>query len=44
MVIRNLCPGLTLDLVSIIKKEYLEIIVYNNINNFTGQRKKFFIF
>ena len=44
MVLKNLCPGLTLDLSSQIKREYMNIIVYKNKNNFVGERKKFFMF
>lgn len=36
MVIKNLCPGLTFDLSSLIKREYMNIILYKNKNNFVS--------
>lgn len=43
-MLRSLCPGLSLDLASKIKSEYIQTIVYNSKNRLNAQRKKFFIF
>lgn len=43
-MIKNLCPGLTFDVINQIKKEYLQILLYNHSNQFVAQKKKFYIF
>jgi hypothetical protein len=44
MMIKSLCPGLSLDLMTKIKNEYLLIIIYNNKNKITSHKRKYFIF
>lgn len=43
-MIKNLCPGLTLELATKIKKQYSQIIIYNYKNKLHAQKKKFYIF
>lgn len=44
MMVKNLCPGLSIPLANEIKKLYSEIIIYHHRNNFTETMKKYYIF